>query len=64
MRELLTAPLEILGDSLEVRDEQMNWCAALSGSSTRSLLPALESMSQAGLEAGLPARDARRVVAR
>lgn len=63
MRQLLTALLETLGDSLEVRDEQMNWCAALSGSPMRSLLPVLEGMTQAGIEAGLPAHDARRVAA-
>jgi pyrroline-5-carboxylate reductase len=63
MRQLMEALLKMLGDSLEVRDEQMNWCAALSGSPMRSLLPVLEGMTQAGIEAGLAQQAARRVAA-
>jgi pyrroline-5-carboxylate reductase len=53
--------LECLGTSIEVRDDQINWCVGLSGAAMRSLLPALEGMIQAGLEAGLSEAEARQV---
>jgi len=59
----ISAILDELGEHLEVRDDQMNWCVGLSGAAMRSLLPALEGMTQAGIEAGLTAEDARRVAA-
>jgi pyrroline-5-carboxylate reductase len=62
-RKLLGALLAVLGDSIEVTDEQMNWCVGLSGAAMRSLLPGLEGMAQAGVEAGLSPGDARRVAA-
>lgn len=62
-RELVAALLAVLGDSIEVTDEQMNWCAGLSGAAMRSLLPGLEGMVRAGVEAGLSPGDARRVAA-
>lgn len=62
-RGLVAALLAILGDSLEVMDGQMNWCVGLSGAAMRSLLPVLEGMVQAGVEAGLSPGDARRVAA-
>ena len=55
--------LATLGDSLEVDDEQMNWCVGLSGAAMRSALPALEGMTRAGLEAGFDERQARRLAA-
>jgi pyrroline-5-carboxylate reductase len=62
-RELVVALLSVLGKTLEVRDEQMNWCVGLSGAAMRSLLPALEGMTQAGIMAGLNQVDARKVAA-
>ena len=60
---MVTAVLAILGDTIEVQDEQINWCVGLSGAAMRSLLPVLEGMTQAGIEAGLSPADARRVAA-
>jgi pyrroline-5-carboxylate reductase len=62
-RELVEAILAALGETLVVRDEQMNWCVGLSGAAMRSLLPTLEGMTHAGVEAGLSETDARRVAA-
>lgn len=62
-RALVEAVLATLGDTIEVRDEQMNWCVGLTGAAMRSVLPVLEGMTRAGLEAGLPAAEARRVAA-
>ena len=52
-----------LGETIEVRDDQMNWCVGLSGAAMRSVLPVLEGMTRAGVEAGLAEKDARRVAA-
>ena len=60
-RDLALAILTCLGDMLEVSDDLMNWCVGLSGAAMRSLVPVLEGMIQAGLEAGLSAGDARKV---
>ncbi len=62
-RALVESLLAALGDWVEVSDEQMNWCVGLAGAAMRSLLPALEGMTQAGVEAGLTAEAARRVAA-
>lgn len=62
-RALVEAVLAALGETIEVQDEQMNWCVGLTGAAMRSVLPVLEGMAQAGLEAGLPAETARRVAA-
>ncbi len=62
-RQMVEAVLAILGQTIEVSDEQMNWCVGLSGAAMRSLLPALEGMTQAGIEAGLTPELARRVAA-
>ncbi len=62
-RALVEAVLVTLGETIEVQDEQMNWCVGLTGAAMRSVLPVLEGMTQAGLEAGLPAAEARRVAA-
>jgi pyrroline-5-carboxylate reductase len=62
-RDQMQALLSVLGETVEVQDEQMNWCVGLTGAAMRSLLPVLEGMTQAGIEAGLPAKDARRVAA-
>jgi pyrroline-5-carboxylate reductase len=62
-RALLEALLATLGQTVAVRDDQMNWCVGLAGAAMRSVLPVLEGMTQAGVEAGLSAADARRVAA-
>lgn len=62
-RVLVKALLAILGDSIEVADDQVNWCVGLSGAAMRSLVPVLEGMTQVGVEAGLPESDARRIAA-
>lgn len=62
-RELVQAILSCLGESIEVSDDLMNWCVGLSGAAMRSLLPALEGMTQAGIQAGLSESDSRRVAA-
>ncbi len=62
-RQVIEAILHMLGETLEVRDEQMNWCVGLTGAAMRSLLPALEGMTQAGVEAGFAEADARRMAA-
>ena len=62
-RALIEAVLTTLGDTIEVRDEQMNWCVGLTGAAMRSVLPVLEGMTQAGVEAGLSAAEARHLAA-
>ena len=62
-RQLISALLSILGETLEVQDEQMNWCVGLSGAALRSILPVLEGMTRAGIEARLNPVDARKVAA-
>lgn len=62
-RSLVEKLLNALGESLEVRDEQMNWAVGLSGASMRSLLPVLEGMTQAGIDAGLQPETSRNVAA-
>ena len=63
VRERVEAVLAELGRSVEVRDDQMNWCVGLTGAAMRSLLPVLEGMTRAGMEAGLSPADARIVAA-
>lgn len=62
-KALVEAVLACLGETIQVSDEQMNWCVGLSGAAMRSLLPALQGMIEAGIEAGLTAYDSRRVAA-
>jgi pyrroline-5-carboxylate reductase len=62
-RALMEDVLAALGQTLVVRDSQMNWCVGLTGAAMRSVLPALAGMTQAGIEAGLSASEARRVAA-
>ena len=62
-RELVEAILAALGETLVVRDDQMNWCVGLSGAAMRSLMPALEGMTRAGVEAGFSEADSRRLAA-
>lgn len=59
---LVQSILRTLGECMVVDDKQMNWCVGLTGAAMRSLLPALEGMTQAGIEAGF-AEDAARYLA-
>jgi len=62
-RELVEAILAALGETLVVRDDQMNWCVGLTGAAMRSLIPALEGMTRVGAEAGFLEADSRRMAA-
>lgn len=62
-REIVMQLLEVLGETVEVSDEQMNWCVGLSGAAMRSLIPVIEGMIQAGHEAGLSTKKARKIAA-
>jgi pyrroline-5-carboxylate reductase len=55
--------LEHLGHTLEVKDEQMNWCVGLSGAAMRSIFPAIEGLIKAGLEAGFSNEESRLIAA-
>ncbi len=61
--EIVMQLLEVLGETVEVSDDQMNWCVGLSGAAMRSLLPVIEGMIQAGRDAGLSAKKARKIAA-
>ena len=56
--------LAILGKTISVRDDQMNWLVGLTGASMRSVLPVLEGLIKAGTEAGLTPEEAREVAGR
>ncbi len=56
--------LRTLGQHVVVNDIQMNWCVGLTGAAMRSLLPALEGMTQAGVEAGFAEKEARHMATR
>jgi pyrroline-5-carboxylate reductase len=62
-RALVLELLDSLGKTIEVRDDQMNWCVGLTGAAMRSVLPAIEGMIRAGIEAGLSEADARLIAA-
>jgi pyrroline-5-carboxylate reductase len=62
-RQVIEAILQMLGETIEVNDDQMNWCIGLTGAAMRSLLPALEGMTLAGVEAGFAEADACRMAA-
>lgn len=62
-RRKVVSLLMALGDYIEIQDDQMNWCVGLTGASMRAILPMMEGMVNAGIEAGLSRADARRVAA-
>ena len=62
-RELVEAILATLGETIVVSDKQMNWCVGLTGAAMRSILPSLEGMTRAGIEAGFCEADSRRLAA-
>ena len=62
-RELVEAILATLGETLVVHDDQMNWCVGLTGAAIRSLIPVLEGMTRAGVEAGFSEAESRRMAA-
>jgi pyrroline-5-carboxylate reductase len=55
--------LNALGESIILEDGQMDWAVGLTGATMRWLVPVLEGMTQAGLEAGLSPDNARWVAA-
>jgi pyrroline-5-carboxylate reductase len=55
--------LDSLGKTIESRDDQMNWYVGLSGAAMRSVLPVIEGMIRAGIDAGLNEADARFIAA-
>ncbi len=58
-RLAIQAILQPLGDSMVIEDSQMHWAVGLTGASMRWLLPVLEGMTQAGMDAGFSQTDAR-----
>ncbi len=58
-RLAIQAILQPLGDSMVIEDAQMHWAVGLTGASMRWLLPVLEGMTQAGVDAGFSQTDAR-----
>ena len=63
-KALVEELLGILGKTISVRDDQMNWLVGLTGASMRSVLPVLEGLIKAGTEAGLTPVQARDTAAR
>ncbi len=63
-KALVEELLGILGKTISVRDDQMNWLVGLTGASMRSVLPVLEGLIKAGTEAGLTPEQARDTAAR
>lgn len=61
---LVQSILRTLGQCIVVVDAHMNWCVGLTGAAMRSLLPALEGMTEAGIEAGFAEKEARQMAAR
>ncbi len=59
VRAEVQAIVNVMGDSIVLDDSQMNWAVGLSGATMRWLLPVLEGMTQAGVDAGLSESDAR-----
>ncbi|MCC6543162.1 MAG: NAD(P)-binding domain-containing protein [Nitrospirae bacterium] len=58
-KSLVEELLAILGKTISVRDDQMNWFVGLTGASMRFVLPVLEGLIKAGTEAGLAPEQAR-----
>lgn len=63
-KALVEELLGILGKTISVHDNQMNWLVGLTGASMRSVLPVLEGLIKAGTEAGLTPEQARDTAAR
>jgi len=63
VKDFVFALLEVMGSTIEVQDSLMTWCVGLSGAALRTILPVLEGMTLAGVEAGLSQNEARRVAA-
>lgn len=63
VKEIVHELLEILGNTLEAKDELMTWCVGLTGAALRTVFPVLDGMIRAGVEAGLSQEDSRRVAA-
>ena len=63
-KTLVEELLAILGKTISVRDDQMNWLVGLTGASMRFVLPVLEGLIEAGTEAGLTPEQAREIAGR
>ena len=63
-RTKVQALLNVLGESIVLEDSQMNWAVGLTGASIRWLLPVLQGMTLAGIDAGLSEADARWIAAK
>ncbi len=63
-RALVQELLAALGESIVIRDEQMDWAVGLTGASMRWLLPVLEGMTLAGKDAGFSEGHARWMAAK
>ena len=61
-REIVFELLSYLGETLEIPDDLMNRSVGLSGAAIRSVLPAIEGMIQAGMDAGFSEEQARILV--
>ncbi|HHB90799.1 MAG TPA: hypothetical protein ENK60_05780 [Anaerolineae bacterium] len=64
VRMQVQAILNALGESIVIEDDQMDWAVGLTGASMRWLLPVLEGMTQAGIDAGFSPTDARWMAAK
>jgi len=62
-RALLEKLLELMGEHLDVQDEQIQGAVGLTATGMRSLLPVLEGMTAAGVKAGFSEEDARQMAA-
>jgi pyrroline-5-carboxylate reductase len=62
-KEAVDELLTVLGDSVVVADEQMNWCTGLTGAAPRYVFAVIEALAEAGVEAGLDRAKAVRMAA-
>lgn len=61
-RDLIFELLNCLGETLEIPDNLMNSAVGLSGAAIRSVLPTMEGMIRAGIDAGFSEEQARILV--
>jgi pyrroline-5-carboxylate reductase len=64
VKEMVNQLLVVMGDTIEVNDDLMAWSVGLTGAALRTILPVMDGMIRAGIEAGLSADESRRVAAR
>jgi pyrroline-5-carboxylate reductase len=61
-RDLIFELLNCLGETLEIPDNLMNSAVGLSGAAIRSVLPTMEGMVRAGIDAGFSEEQSRILV--